>query len=412
MKRRSVVRAVGGGGLAGLAGCFTREADEEDEEEEPSDVDDQDEPDPEPEEPDLDGTLRIATTESMVRGERAADERLRELFEEEFPDAELQWTIPEAGLDHYVRRVDQEAEIDADVYFGLTPAALARVDRELEGRELFRELNQDRITAADRIRDGLEFGDPNGRVLPAGVRYSCLLYEDTDDDDGDDDTDAVDNGDNGELDPPETLADLTDPEYEETLLIPHPERADSGLAFLLWTIDAFGTDDYLDYWRGLRENGAWITDGWAASDELYAAGERPLSVAYSTDPVFAAQGDRDPDRYRVGFPDEQGYENPLGMAIFEHAEEVDLAYDFLNFGLSSEVQSELAERRLQIPAVSSAFVELDEEFEERAEIPAEPVSIEYDRLRDSLEEWLGDWRTVIEGGTVDAAEERSSLRQP
>ncbi|TYL39704.1 thiamine ABC transporter substrate-binding protein [Natronococcus pandeyae] len=402
MKRRSVVRAVGSGGLAGLAGCFTREADEEDEED-PSDVDDQDEPDPEPEEPDLDGTLRIATTESIVRGERAADERLRELFEEEFPDAELQWTIPEAGLDHYVQRVHQEAEIDADVYFGLTPAALARVDREPEGRELFRELNQDRITAADRIREDLEFGDPNGRVLPSGVRYSCLLYEDVGDDDGDDgddgddEIDAVDNGDHGELEPPETLADLTAPEYEESLLIPHPERSDSGLAFLLWTIDAFGSD-YLEYWRGLEENGARITDGWAASDEAYAAGERPLSVAYSTDPVLANREDRDPDRYRVAFPDEQGYENPLGMAIFEHAEEVDLAYDFLNFALSNEVQAELAERQLQIPAVSSAFVDLDEEFEEHAEIPVEAASVGYDRLREDLEEWLDDWRQTVGGG--------------
>ncbi|MFC4436116.1 MULTISPECIES: thiamine ABC transporter substrate-binding protein [Natrialbaceae] len=392
MKRRSVVRAVGGGGLAGLAGCFTREADDE-EEAEPADVDDRD--DPEPEEPDLDGTLRIATTESMVRGERAADERLRELFEEEFPDAELQWTIPEAGLDHYVRRVHQEAEIDADVYFGLTPAALAAVDRELEGRELFRQLNQDRITATDRIRDDLEFGDPNGRVLPSGVRYSCLLHADDD-----------------ELEAPETLADLTEPEYEETLLIPHPERADSGLAFLLWTIDAFGTDGYLDYWSGLRENGARITDGWAASDELYAAAERPLSVAYSTDPVIADREDRDPDRYRVAFPDEQGYETPLGVAIFDQAEKIDLAYDFLNFALSSEVQVELAERRAQIPAVSNAFVDLDEGFEERAEIPAESVTIEYDRLRGSLEEWLGNWSSAVEGGAVDTIEEQPSLRQP
>src|SRR5690606_27006742 len=99
MKRRSVVRAAGGGALAGLAGCFSREENGEDNE--TADVDDQD--DPEPEEPDLEGTLRVATTESVVVGGRAVGERLREAFEEEFDDAELQWTIPETGLEHYVQ---------------------------------------------------------------------------------------------------------------------------------------------------------------------------------------------------------------------------------------------------------------------------------------------------------------------
>ncbi|WP_306054814.1 thiamine ABC transporter substrate-binding protein [Natronococcus wangiae] len=372
MERRAVVRAVGGGALAGLAGCFFREATEE---EEPTPVD---QGDPEPDEPDLEGTLRVATTESMVRGERAADEGLRELFEEEFPDAELQWTIPEAGLEHYVRRARQEADIDADVYFGLTPAALARVDGRLEGGALFRELNRERIAAADRVRDRLEFSDPNGRVLPSGVRYSCLLYDDA------------------ELEAPETLAELTDPEYEGTLLVPNPERDDSGLAFLLWTIDAFGGDDALDYWRDLDDNGVRITDGWTASDEAYAAAERPLSVAYSTDPVLAGREDRDPDRYRIAFPDDQGYETPLGMAIFERAEKLDLAYDFLNFALSNEVQAELADRHLQIPAVGDAFVDLDEAFEERTETPIETVSIGYDRLRADLDDWLDDWSGAID----------------
>ncbi|MFC4439921.1 MULTISPECIES: hypothetical protein [Natrialbaceae] len=40
------------------------------------------------------------------------------------------------------------------------------------------------------------------------------------------------------------------------------------------------------------------------------------------------------------------------------------------------------------------------------------MTIEYDRLRGSLEEWLGNWSSAVEGGAVDTIEEQPSLRQP
>jgi thiamine transport system substrate-binding protein len=371
MKRRSVVRAAGAGTLVGVAGCFSREENESNDEE-PDERADEDE---EPDEPDSDGTLRVATTESVVVGRRAVGEHLREAFEEEFPDAELQWTIPDAGLEHYVQRAYLEAEIDADVYFGLTPPALSRVDRQLEGRDLFREINTDRIDSLDRIRDRLEFGDPRGRVLPTGIRYSCVLY----------DEDELDERD---LEPPETLATLIEPEYAESLLVPRPDRSDAGLAFFLWTVDAFGDEDAIAYWRDLEDNGARFTESWTASDDAYAAEERPLSVAYSTDPILAVREGRALERYEIAFLDGTGYQTPIGAGLFEGTDELDLGYDFLNFVLSSDIQAALTEHHLQVPALSSALVDIDEEFEAYAAVPPEPVSIGYDQLSDELQENL------------------------
>lgn len=375
MDRRSVVRAVGVGALAGTAGCFSRDEDENGDDDEATDATERD--DTEPEEPDLEGTFRVATTESMVVGERAVGEWLREAFEEEFPDAELQWTIPEAGLDHYRRRVEQGAEIDADVYLGLTPPDLARLDADLAPNTLFRELNADRLPATERIRDGLEFGDPSGRVVSTGVRYSCLWYDET------------------ELEGPDGLTDLLDEEYEEALLAPRPDRSDAGLAFLLWTIETIGDDGYRGYWGELEENGLELVDDWRASTTAFADGDRPLAVGYSTDAAFAEREGWDTDDWELAFPSEQGYETPAGAAVFEDAEEVDLAYDFLNFLLSGDVQAELAVRRSQMPALSRAFLDLDETFEETAAVPSEPVSVDYDRLRSDLEVWLGGWGETI-----------------
>ncbi|MDG5817942.1 extracellular solute-binding protein [Natronococcus sp. A-GB7] len=377
MNRRSVVRAVGVGALAGTAGCFSRdeEEDEDDGDEEATDATERD--DTEPDDPDLEGTFRVATTESMVVGERAVGEWIKEAFEEEFPDAELQWTIPEAGLDHYRRRVDQGAEIDADVYLGLTPSDLARLDADLAANALFRELGGDRLPATERIRDDLEFGDPSGRAVPAGVRYSCLWYDES------------------ELEEPDDLADLLDDEYEDSLLVPRADRSDAGLAFLLWTIETVGDDGYRRYWGDLEENGLELVNDWTASTTAFADGDRPLAVGYSTDAAFAEREGLETDDWELAFPNGQGYETPVGAAIFEDAEEVDLAYDFLNFLLSSDVQAEFAERHSVIPALSRAFLELDETFEESAAVPSEPVSVGYDRLRSDLERWVDEWAETL-----------------
>ncbi|WP_293032849.1 extracellular solute-binding protein, partial [Natronococcus sp.] len=210
-----------------------------------------------------------------------------------------------------------------------------------------------------------------------GVRYSCLWYDES------------------ELEEPDGLTDLPNEEYEGSLLVPRADRSGAGLAFLLWTIEAVGDDGYRRYWGDLEENGLELVDDWTASTTAFADGDRPLAVGYSTDAAFAEREGWEIDDWELAFPDEQGYETPVGAAIFEDAEEVDLAYDFLNFLLSSDVQAEFAARHSLMPALSRAFLELDETFEETAAVPSEPVSVGYDRLRSDLERWVDEWADTV-----------------
>ncbi|WP_247003523.1 thiamine ABC transporter substrate-binding protein [Halosolutus gelatinilyticus] len=367
MKRRTFVGAVGGGAVAGLAGCVTRDGDDGPENgTEPGD--------PEPEEPDLSGELIVATYESMVDDENPAGTWLKEAFEEAHPDAELTWTVPESGLNHYIRREQEEADLDADVYLGVNVDDLARIDDALDDGGLFRELNLDRIGRADRIRNGLEMGDPHGRVLPYDTGYISLVYDET------------------EVDEPTTFDDLTAPAYENALLTQNAQNSDPGQAFLLWTIDAFGEDGYLDYWRELADNGVRVLDDWYESYYgAYMEGQRSMIVSYSTDQVFASAEGYDMSRHQVAFLNDQGYANPEGMAIFDRATKIDLAYEFVNFVLSSDAQAEIAQRNVQFPAVASEHVELDPEFDRYAHEPPEAVTMEYDRLRGNLDGWVDDW---------------------
>ncbi|WP_339103020.1 thiamine ABC transporter substrate-binding protein [Haloterrigena salinisoli] len=369
MKRRTFLGTVGGGSALGLAGCLTRDGEGGGDGGNGGDGSSEG-----------DGTLTVVTYESMIDTEESAGPWLKDAFEDEF-DAELEWKqLPEQGLNHYIERADRDVEIDADVYLGLNVDDLVTIDDTLEDGALFRELDRGRLERADRVRDELELGDPHGRTLTYDTGYISLVYDES------------------EVDEPETLEDLTAPAYEDTLLAQNAQKADSGQAFLLWTIDAFGEDGYLDYWRRLEDNGVRVLDGWTESySGAYMEGERSMVVSYSTDQVYANRFDYDFSRHQVAFPNDQGYANPEGMAIFEGAGDVDLAYDFFDFVLSSEAQAEIATRNVQFPAVADEHVDLGEEFDEYAHTPEETVSFGYDDLRGNLDGWVEDWAREFVG---------------
>ncbi|MFC4249545.1 thiamine ABC transporter substrate binding subunit [Natribaculum luteum] len=361
MNRRTVLRAAGAG-VAGvtLAGCLTRNGDENG-----TPAED-------------DGPLRIATYTSMVDGYDPAGPWLKEAFEEEHPDAELEWTVPEDGVNLYVQQAQQDVEVDADLYFGLNVDDLVRVDEELGEGALFQPLDRDRLENAGRVRSDLEFDDPSGRVLPYDTGYISLVYDEN------------------EVDEPTTFEDLVDPAYEGTLLAQNAQQSDPGQAFMLWTIDAYGTDGYLEYWRELVDNDVDIRGDWDSAYNAYLEGERPIVVSYSTDQVFAVADDLDLSRHQVAFPNEQGYANPEGMAIFEGAQ-TDLAYEFVDFVLSSEAQAEIATRNVQFPAIEAEYVDLEDSFTDYAFEPSEAVTFSYDDLRGNLDGWTDEWSREIVG---------------
>lgn len=360
MDRRTFLGAAGGAALAGVAGCITR---------------DDDEP------PEEDGTLRVATYSSMVDEDAdPAGAWIKEHFEEEHEDVELDWTVPEDGLNHYVQQAERDA-VDADVYLGVNVDDLVQVDDALD-EQLFEPIDRGQIERVDRIRDDLEFGDPHDRVLPFDTGYISLVYDES------------------EVEEPESFEDLLDEEYEDALITQNAQYSDPGQAFLLWTIAEYGEDGYLDYWRDLQENGVRVIDDWSESYfGPYMEGERPMIVSYSTDQVFQVAEDPDADltRHQIAFPNGQGYENPEGVAIFAETTMAEEAHQFVDFLLSSEAQAEIAVRNVQFPAVSDEHVDLDESFAQHAFEPEEPVTLTYEDLQGSLDGWVNDWaREIVE----------------
>ncbi|WP_257300737.1 thiamine ABC transporter substrate binding subunit [Haloarchaeobius sp. FL176] len=357
MRRRAFLSGAGSAGALALAGCLTQGGGGG----EPS------------------GTLTVATYESFVDSPSSSPGAwIKENFESEYDDVTVEYVTPENGVTNYVQRKQQGAPVEADVYVGLNVDDLVTIDATLgDDTRLFRELDRDFVANAEHLRPELEFGDPKSRVLPYDTGYISLVY----------DEDAVDE--------PATFDDLTSPAYEGTLLAQNAQSADSGQAFLLWTINEFGTDGYLDYWRDLQANDVRILGSWWDAYSAYLESERPMVVSYSTDQVFANEDDLPMNRHQIGFLEDQGYANPEGMAVVEDSGNVDLATDFFDFMLRGETQTEIAVRNVQFPAVTEDQVDLDDSFAQYAHRPPEAVSFDYEALEGNLSGWVDEWARTI-----------------
>jgi thiamine transport system substrate-binding protein len=174
----------------------------------------------------------------------------------------------------------------ADVFYGVDNTFLSRA---LE-QEIFEPYESPLLA---EIPDEFEL-DPEFRAVPVDYGDVCLNY---------DKAYFAEN----ELEPPQNLEDLLNPEYQSLLVVQNPATSSPGLAFLLATIGHFGEDGYLEFWEGLVENDVLVVNDWETayySEFTRAGGTRPVVVSYGSSPpaevIFAEEPIEEPPKPRTG----------------------------------------------------------------------------------------------------------------
>jgi len=372
MKRRTLLTRGGAGvaGVAGLTGCLG-EVDQSSESGGTSGTNGTNGTNESTQSSQSGQTLTVATYSSFT-GEGTAGNWLKSAFEADNPETTVEFRTPENGINEFIQRKSQGAPIDADLYVGLNTGELVRADQRLD-ESLFAAAS-DRIEGVDTVKSDLDF-DPDGRVVPYDTGYISLVYDED------------------EVDEPATFDALLESEYENGLIAQNAQQSDPGRAFLLWTINEYGADGYLDYWSQLVDNGVQILSDWESADNAYKNEEAPMVVSYSTDQVYYHGEGVDISRHQVGFLNDQGYANPEGMAQFVDSDNPELAREFMSFMLSSEAQAEIATRNVQFPAVEG--VDPGGDFGEYALEPPEAVTFSYDELAGTVDGWIDDWARQV-----------------
>jgi thiamine transport system substrate-binding protein len=199
--------------------------------------------------------------------------------------------------------------------------------------------------------------------------------------------------------PPQSLDDLTKPEYKSLLVVENPATSSPGLAFLLATIGKYGPDKYLDYWKQLRANDVAVSDGW--EDAYYTKstwggkGDRPIVVSYATSPaaeVYFSNGKYTTPPTGNVLGDDSCFRQIEFAGVFKNAKHPELARKFIAFMLSTRFQEDIPTQMFVFPVNPNAKLP---DFYKFAETPQHPAQVSAEDIDAHRDEWIKAWTQTV-----------------
>jgi thiamine transport system substrate-binding protein len=266
----------------------------------------------------------------------------------------------------------------ADVFYGVDNTFLSRALAE----NIFETYNSPLLKD---IPDQYKL-DPQDRALPVDWGDVCLNYDKT--------YFAKNN-----LPPPQNLEDLLKPQYKDLLVVENPATSSPGLAFLLATIGHFGTDKYLDYWKGLVANNVLVVNDWNTAyytNFSFSGGDRPVVVSYGSSPPFEVIESKDPNKVpttAVVTGDGSCFRQIEFVGILRGTKNLDLAQKWVDFMLSTTFQEDMPLQMYVFPVNPNA--KLDATFQKYLAIPEQPAYVSPQDIAANREAWINAWTETV-----------------
>jgi len=314
-------------------------------------------------------TLTVMTHSSF-----AISEEVAKSFEEENNAKVVFLQSGDAGETLNKAILTKDAPL-ADVLFGVDNTFLSRAVEA----DIFETYTS---PALEDVDDGFKLDDTN-HVTPVDFGDVCINY---------DKKYFADHG----LAVPQSLEDLAKPAYKDLLVIENPATSSTGLAFLLATRAHFG-EDYLNYWKSLKNNGIVVVDGWETAyytnfSGSSGRGAQPMVVSYGTSPaaevVFAETPLIDAPTASVIGPD-TCFRQIEFVGILSGTPNRALAEKFVDFMLSVQFQEDMPLQMFVYPLNRNAA--LPEAFVKYAQTPDQPALISPDEIAANRDAWIEAW---------------------
>jgi len=237
------------------------------------------------------------------------------------------------------------------------------------------------------IPDNLKM-DSQNRALPVDYGDVCLNYDKA-------------YFEKHHLAVPQTLEDLTKPEYKGLLVVENPATSSPGLAFLLTTVGHFGPDKFLDYWKALRNNDVLVVDDWNTAYFTHFSGSSgkgayPLVVSYATSPAaevyFAKTPPKEPPTGAIIAP-ETCFRQIEFVGILKGTKNRDLAEKFVDYMLDLPFQQDIPLHMWVFPARPDA--PLPDVFVKFAKVAEKPAYVSPQDIAAHREAWIKAWTEVV-----------------
>jgi len=323
-----------------------------------------------PQEP---GTLTIMTHDSF-----AVSEEVVKAFEDANNAKVVFLPSGDAGAMLNKAILTKDAPL-ADLLFGVDNTFLSRA-LESDIYESYASPELENIPAEFKL-------DPSNRALPVDYGDVCINY---------DKAYFADR----KLRVPQSLEELTKPEYKDLLVVENPATSSTGLAFLLATVAHYG-DAFTDYWLALKENGVVVVDGWETAyytsfSASSGKGPQPMVVSYGTSPavevIFAEKPLDDAPTASILGPN-TCFRQIEFVGILQGTQHRALAEKFVDFMLSTQFQEDVPLQMFVYPANPNAA--LPETFTKYAQIPTQPATLAPDVIAAKRDEWIQAWTDIV-----------------
>jgi thiamine transport system substrate-binding protein len=268
----------------------------------------------------------------------------------------------------------------ADVLYGVDNTFLSRA---LEA-DIFEPYTSPLLEV---VPDAFEL-DPQHRALPINYGDVCINYDRAYFEEND-------------LPVPQSLQDLTSPEYRGLLVVTNPATSSPGLAFMMATIAEFGEDGWLDFWRDLRDNDVAVVNSWETAyytnfSGSAGQGPQPMVVSYGSSPpaevIFAETPLDDAPTASITAPN-TCFRQVEFAGILRGTQQRELAERFIDYMLSVPFQEDVPLQMFVFPVNPEAS--LPPEFVEYAQIPDQPASLDPETIAANREQWIQAWDEVV-----------------
>ena len=268
----------------------------------------------------------------------------------------------------------------ADVFFGLDNTFLSRA-LEQDLLEPYNAPQLAKIPAEFKL-------DPENRALPVDYGDVCINYDKAWFKQND-------------LPIPTSLADLTDPQYANLLVVENPATSSPGLAFMLATIAEFGEDGWLEWWQAMKTNGVQITSDWETAYYTYFSGSsgrgaQPMVVSYASSPAaefIYAETDlsESPTASLIG--PGMCWRQIEFAGILKGTKNRAAAEKFIDFLLSQPFQEDVPMQMFVFPVLPEAVI--PEAFQKTVESPEQPASLAPELIASKRDAWINAWTNLM-----------------
>jgi putative spermidine/putrescine transport system substrate-binding protein len=249
--------------------------------------------------------------------------------------------------------------------------------------DLVQPLPRDKMPALVDVAPKLQLEDGNGVAIL--VNLTGLGY-------------------NTVIKPPASWADLWKPEFKRSILIPPSNFATSIMLLIIaasiktglpYEKVQYDLGPGFDYLKELKPNFLTIYANTSAALNLLVQGEAKLAAPFYGKNIFRhADGGA---KINMTVPKEGGFASLNGAALVKNGPESDLGAQFINFGLTAEVQKVLAEGC--IAGSVNRTVQLPASMADRAPINEEALgklhSVDWNSINDRRSELLDRWNREI-----------------